>query len=688
MLTHEQKLAFIHKMTKMGLDHTQGPDVAHMAAGGVPPQLSGQAVPGRMSTQVMPPQPSTSLQSAGTPGVTATGPTTNSGMSAIATGGNNDLANPAQGVGKAIGLGDNPMLNPFNALTNALTNNYKASAANTQAGTNAAQLDQAYTGTQSALNDQGNLVVATQPGVSQGINAQNTLSGQLANEANGMGPNPAQSALNQSTGQNIAQQAALAANTRGASSNAGLIAQNNAQQGANTQQQAVGQAATLQAQQQIAAQQQQQQLAAQQVGQGAGAVSAENQMQQGEQGILQGSNTAYNNALVSGQNNINSVNAGVAAGNQNMMGQIANGAMKAVSALFARGGMVRMDRGGNVLDAKARNSLPHDAFALPGRRYPIHDIHHARNALARVSQNGNPEEKSRVKLAVHKRYPEIKKMAEGGAVGCYSQGGSTGRGSGDYETDPETVPYKIKHYFDSDGSSSNSAPAPVPTNAPTTTRVDNSSGNVGNPMSDNAPTSEYRGGMISKMASGGQIRTPVSHGYMRMMAEGGSIHIQPLVVMPVNSNGPQSSTGQWLNSNPSAPSIMETNVAGPEKFKPDDSAGMNLKREQAPLEFGQDGEQVVSGGGDNIPGGSRSGLSPDTMTAYSGGLAAKGGPVNASKPSQKAVVKGDSLKNDKVPAMLSEGEVVMDRETLQDPGPVGKMARAVAMHIKKRNGKK
>jgi len=59
------------------------------------------------------------------------------------------------------------------------------------------------------------------------------------------------------------------------------------------------------------------------------------------------------------------------------------------------------------LKAKTRNALPDSAFALPGRRYPIHDISHARNALSRVAQNGTPEEKAKVRAAVHRKYPEI-----------------------------------------------------------------------------------------------------------------------------------------------------------------------------------------------------------------------------------------------------------------------------------------
>jgi len=43
----------------------------------------------------------------------------------------------------------------------------------------------------------------------------------------------------------------------------------------------------------------------------------------------------------------------------------------------------------------------------PHGRYPIHDIEHARNALARVAQHGTPEEKAKVRAAVCHKYPSI-----------------------------------------------------------------------------------------------------------------------------------------------------------------------------------------------------------------------------------------------------------------------------------------
>ena len=64
----------------------------------------------------------------------------------------------------------------------------------------------------------------------------------------------------------------------------------------------------------------------------------------------------------------------------------------------------------SLLTAKKRNSLPNSDFAVPGRRYPVSDPNHARNALARVSQYGTPTEKAEVRAKVHSKYPEIGSM--------------------------------------------------------------------------------------------------------------------------------------------------------------------------------------------------------------------------------------------------------------------------------------
>ena len=60
------------------------------------------------------------------------------------------------------------------------------------------------------------------------------------------------------------------------------------------------------------------------------------------------------------------------------------------------------------LTYKEKKDLPDSEFAVPDeRKYPIEDETHARDALARVSRFGTPEEKKEVCEAVASRYPEI-----------------------------------------------------------------------------------------------------------------------------------------------------------------------------------------------------------------------------------------------------------------------------------------
>lgn len=64
------------------------------------------------------------------------------------------------------------------------------------------------------------------------------------------------------------------------------------------------------------------------------------------------------------------------------------------------------------LTYEERKDLPKKSFVFKkDRAYPIEDKSHARNALARVSQHGSPEEKAKVRAAVHKKYPSIKSRA-------------------------------------------------------------------------------------------------------------------------------------------------------------------------------------------------------------------------------------------------------------------------------------
>jgi len=60
------------------------------------------------------------------------------------------------------------------------------------------------------------------------------------------------------------------------------------------------------------------------------------------------------------------------------------------------------------LSYEKRKHLKKSSFVFPGKRsYPIENMSHARNALARVAQHGSPSEQARVRAAVHKKFPSI-----------------------------------------------------------------------------------------------------------------------------------------------------------------------------------------------------------------------------------------------------------------------------------------
>lgn len=59
------------------------------------------------------------------------------------------------------------------------------------------------------------------------------------------------------------------------------------------------------------------------------------------------------------------------------------------------------------LTTKKRNDLPDSAFAGKNRSYPIDTPERARAALARAAANASPEEISRIRSAVRRRYPDM-----------------------------------------------------------------------------------------------------------------------------------------------------------------------------------------------------------------------------------------------------------------------------------------
>lgn len=264
-------------------------------------------------------------------------------------------------MGNLLGFGDNPGMN------------FQAQSVPLDRATNTDQTLDAYNRSQLGLGRQKSFLDAlnAQNGIGNQMsvfNQQQALANQLQGVANGTGPNPALQQLQNTTGQNVANQAALMAGQRGSGANAGLMARQIGMQGANIQQQAVGQGAAMSAQQQLAAmgalQNQQNMmggLASTQVGQQGSALGTYNQAAQNEQQQLLNALAQYNQTNVSQQNAINNANAGIAnttaQGQQGLLGGvlggigslgILKGAAPAAAAL-AHGGMISgYADGGNV----------------------------------------------------------------------------------------------------------------------------------------------------------------------------------------------------------------------------------------------------------------------------------------------------------------------------------------------------
>lgn len=206
------------------------------------------------------------------------------------------------------------------------------------------QLQASYEQQQAALTGQQNLAQQLSGQAQMGMGQQANVYGQQQDLANalrmqsmGQGPNPAQAALNQATGQNIAAQSAMMGGQRGANQNVGLMSRQIANQGAHTQQQAVGQGAIMQAQQQMAAQQQlaaqqqaMQQVSQQQIGNQMGSQQAFTNAALGAQGQAIGGTNAFNQAAVGSIGSMNSANANMAAANAHNQAGLLGGLMNGI----------------------------------------------------------------------------------------------------------------------------------------------------------------------------------------------------------------------------------------------------------------------------------------------------------------------------------------------------------------------
>jgi len=204
-----------------------------------------------------------------------------------------------------------------------------------------------------ATQEQLNNFASTLQGVN-GVQNQQAVLQNLQQVAAGRGPNPALAQLAQTTGQNIAAQQALQAGQRGAAGNVGLIARQAGQQGANIQQQAVGQGATLAAQQELNALNSMGTIAGQQVGETQNALATAGSLGLQNQGQLLSSQGQYNSQIAGGQANVNTTNAALTGATLPLV----QGTLSGAGTAQVANNSPTSTPGGSGLDFSGANGLP------------------------------------------------------------------------------------------------------------------------------------------------------------------------------------------------------------------------------------------------------------------------------------------------------------------------------------------
>lgn len=291
----------------------------------------------------------------------------------------------------------------------------------------------------------------------QNLNNQNSLANALMMQSQGYGPNPAMAQFANTTGQNISGQAALMAGQRGASSNPGLIARQIAQQGAGVQQNAVGQAAALQAQQQLAAQSAAANLYGNIGNQITGQQNANTNLFTGAAGAQNAQNTGDINNYSMAQG----INAQTAQNNANAVNKTTGGIMNSAGKLFS----MFMAEGGEVPNPKTANVPSQERTS--NKFYPSHlkaigSIYHPEhfadggmiqvpNFVTPMQDYSSNSEDSGVDKGVKSAVDKYKASSDG-SEGGGGTGGATGASAGSLgllESKGGEVPGKAKVKGDS-----------------------------------------------------------------------------------------------------------------------------------------------------------------------------------------------------------------------------------------------
>lgn len=459
--------------------------------------------------------------------------------------------------------------------------------ANQQAGLQATGAQGTALSQQQAMNNQlsgaaGSGIQAQQSALA----AQQDLAAQYQGIANGTGPNPAQAMLNQQTGANVANQAALMAGQRGAASNVGLIARQAAQQGAATQQQAVGQGATMQAQQSLNALGQIGNTQSNIASQGAGLVG------QAQSGIGAAQGAASNiTAQQQAQQQALAGQAAAQVGQQQTQQQLA-----ANQANTMAGQQIAQTQ--NATQANLSNAqLQQQTLAAQN------------NANVAMQSNINSANAGLAGQQMQGQQGII-----GGTANAVGAGVKMALAEGGEAKKPKKMAYGEPPV--------NTAPAPV---------VEASTAQTSGPQSGFgkflkgafAPQNKPEEGAFSLANSNNKGAMALQQGFGNLGSIGGMFKSEP------------------------------------PKTKPNAYTGADVN------------------------------TTSNTMAAAKGGMAKKrdftsGGNVKASNEKQKAVKSGNSYDNDKIPAMLSEGEVVIPRDVMQGKDPIRGAADFVAKVMAKR----
>ncbi len=488
-------------------------------------------------------------------------------------------------------------------------------------------------GTQNnAVNNLGNV-----------FNSQGSTLGQLQGIANGTGPNPAQAMLAQQTGQNVSNQAALMAGQRGAGANVGLMARQAAQQGAATQQQAVGQGATMQAQQSLGA---------------LGQMGTQQQGMANTAATAGGLGTTQVGQQISGLGQLSAQGQAMLGSAQYTAGQYAGQTNTNVAQPITVGNQY----------AQAANQNQANALGAAGN---------LNTAGVGMQSNINTANAGMASTQIANQPSNLGTIASGAAaLGTLAVNGLGSSGTPTNEGSPMTAPTETDTFAGNPQASYN-------------TNTDYISGN---PYYSNPNLA--RGGLVKavrKFADGGVTEAPV-------------VPIAPIAPVSLgsantdNSSQPQSSFGQYLQSlqgqqqlqnyNQTQQQFQSNTQAAPQTVMPSAST-QNYRANQAAAAAADASDNDPSGmlgffgniaAMAPVVGGPLS--SAIKNAAYGGKINhdyRSGGPVKATSRKEKAVKSGNSYSNDKVPAMLSEGEIVVPRSVLQSRDPV----RASADFVRK-----